>query len=403
MYIVDTTLREGMQRYGLYADLPGRKHLLQGVSLLGVEEIEIGPVRGDHSFQPLYEWARQTLDARLSIWTRCLSGDIRDAARLSPESISICIPVSDPHLKGRLSTDRPGIRKQVSSCLGLARKLGIPFVSLGLEDASRADPEFVYEMTGLAASCGADRVRVSDTVGVWNPVAVVDVVTRLRAIPGIALGVHCHNDFGMATANSIAALCSGADCADATLLGLGERAGLAPLEEVLGYLYFHAGQRHYHVAGLARLCRRTSEMLGLSHAPCKPVTGEAIFYTETGLHVDGQYKAPRLYDPFPPAAMGHDSRMDVGAKSGRGALKGKLRELGLEGSIEQEEHLLQKVRALSTLKKAPLESEEILCLAGWPAARCRKDSSPSSPGPATLMPQSDLGDGHRAGDLDLGV
>ncbi len=386
MYIIDTTLREGLQRYGLYADLPVKKHLLQGVSLLGVEEIEMGPVRGQPSFQALFEWARQTLDGRVSLWARCLPGDIHDAARLGPESISICIPVSDLHIKERLGTDRAGIRKQVTYCLGLARELGIPFVSLGLEDASRADPEFVFEMAGLAAACGADRVRVSDTVGVWNPMTVVDVVTRLREIPGIALGVHCHNDFGMATANSIAALCSGADCADATLLGLGERAGLAPLEEVLGYLYFHTGLRHYDVSGLARLCRRASEVLGLAHPPCKPITGEAIFFTETGLHVDGQYKSPRLYDPFPPAAMGHDSRVDVGAKSGLGAVRGKLRELGLEGSPDHEKHLLQKVRALSTIKKGPLETEELLCLAGWPAGKATEGSGPALPGKAPVMP-----------------
>lgn len=386
MYIIDTTLREGLQRYGLYADLPVRKHLLQGVSLLGVEEIEMGPVDGGASFQPLFEWARQALGCRLSLWARCLPGDIRDAARLGPESISICIPVSDLHMKKRLGTDRPGIRKQVTSCLGLARELGIPYVSLGLEDASRADPEFVLEMAWLAAGCGADRVRVSDTVGVWNPVAVMDVVTSLRRIPGIALGVHCHNDFGMATANSIAALSSGADCADATLLGLGERAGLAPLEEVLSYLSFHAGLRHYDLSGLARLCRGAAELLGLAHAPCKPVTGEAIFFTETGLHVDGQYKSPRLYDPFPLGAMGHDSRMDVGAKSGRGALRGKLRELGLECPIDREEELLQKVRALSTFKKGPLETEELLRLAGWPAIEGTEDSGPPLPGQAAVMP-----------------
>ena len=396
MYIVDTTLREGLQRYGLYADLPARRLLLQGVSLLGVEEIEMGPVRGEPSFPALFEWARQTLDGRLSIWARCLPGDIRDVARLSPESISICIPVSDLHIKERLGTDRPGIRKRVTCCLGLARELGIPFVSLGLEDASRAEPEFVFEMAGLAARCGANRVRISDTVGVWNPVAVVDVVTRLREIPGIGLGVHCHNDFGMATANSIAALCSGADCADATLLGLGERTGLAPLEEVLGYLYFHAGLRHYDVSGLARLCRRASEVLGLAHAPYKPVTGEAIFFTETGLHVDGQYKSPRLYDPFPPAAMGHDSRVDVGAKSGRGAMRGKLRELGLDGSLDHDKHLLQKVHALSSIKKRPLETEELLCLAGWPAGKGTEDCGPALPRKAPAMPWPDLGDDREA-------
>lgn len=357
MAIIDTTLREGQQRYGVYLDLEQKRDILLQIAGLGVEEIEIGVVGRDSCVTPLYEWAWSTLSCKLSVWSTCREKDIRAAAELMPQRLSICVPVSDAHLTQRLGTDRKGLIKSTGRALQLAARLGLPYISLGLEDISRADLDFALEVANLACKQGVSRLRLADTVGIWNPVVAADMVKRFKDTLDRPVGVHCHNDFGMATANSVASLMAGADFADASLLGLGERAGLAVLEELVAYLHFHTNSS-YHVDGLPEMCRNLASLLRLELSAFKPITGEHLFYCETGLHVDGLYKSPELYEPYAPEKLGHVRKLSLGAKSGLAAVKATLNELGSQ-STEELENLVSAIREQSTSLGRPLSPKAI--------------------------------------------
>jgi len=195
----------------------------------------------------------------------------KDAAaalgRMVPERISLCLPVSEAHIARKLGLDRAGLLERLERCLELGKDLGFSYISVGLEDASRADRGFSLAVAERAQELGAARVRLSDTVGLLSPSETAGLVREFRGRLSIHLAVHCHDDFGLATANALAALEAGADYADATALGLGERAGLASLEQLAGFLTLRRGAG-YDLRAMRAMCRMAAAGRGQEvHAP----------------------------------------------------------------------------------------------------------------------------------------
>ncbi len=359
MRVLDTTLREGCQRWGVYFPFKVKKRIVKYLAEVGIEEIEIGVV-GEEKLKDLILSARKIEgNIQFSVWLRLKKEDIEKAAKLPEVGFNLGVPVSKIHLERRLRLSLEELFKRVEDLIALASCYS-PCVTLGLEDASRAENTLIFQICKIALSAGAKRIRISDTLGIFTPLKLASLVKKLKkSFPGAEIGFHGHNDFGLATANAISALIAGADWVDVSVLGLGERAGITPLEEVVAYLYFRENKTHYRVNLLPKLSRYVARYAGEVISEFRPVIGRKLFYCESGLHVEGLKKAPELYEPFPPEALGFKRKLSLGAKSGRTAVKTLLKEWKLKFPEEKLELLVKKVRTLAYKLKRPLNKQDV--------------------------------------------
>lgn len=346
--IIDTTLREGAQAPGVCFTAAARRKIIAGLALVGVDEIELGAASPLHGWLPELVMEARALTAascRLALWCRCKDEDIAFAAACQPDVLSLSIPVSDRHIRERLGKDRAWVRETLIRSIGQAVSLGIPYISVGFEDASRAESAFVLEAAKTAERSGAWRVRLADTVGICSPGSMAALVQAVTGAVGLPVGVHCHNDFGMATANSIAALEAGADCLDAAVLGLGERTGCCRLEEAVGYLALAQGCRCYKPEHLPALCRTVAEAAGREIAASHPLVGADIFTCESGLHQHGLAVNPATYEPYPPERVGGRRTLRFGGKTGFRAVALHLERHGLHLEDSALRRLVSQLRA----------------------------------------------------------
>jgi len=394
--LIDSTLREGAQAYGVYFGRGNRRRVAELLALAGVDEIECGWLGQQTQGEPLTEfldWARGALPQAcgtagspggpaLSLWSPCREADVREAAELARcgfiQRLSIGAPSSAAHRQKRLGLSLGEMVSRVRTVVGTARAEGIGYISVGLEDVSRAEPGEALELARAAVDAGASRIRLSDTVGVLTPLSTAALVSRfVQALP-VAVAFHGHNDLGMATANAVTALMSGASFVDATALGLGERAGIAVLEEVAAWLTLRSGTGAcYDLTALRGLCRVASMAARVPVARNKAVAGEDVFSAESGIHVHGIQRDPALFEPFAPEAVGATRHLGVGAKSGQAALGAAVKRLlsarpacetpgpgtegpGAGGAGTVDPGMMDRVRALAWRLGRPLTDSEIL-------------------------------------------
>jgi homocitrate synthase NifV len=329
--LVDTTLREGAQAPVPYLSGAQKAAVLAAVARIGVAEIELGHAVTELAYgaEPLADLMGLAADfapgVRRAIWCRARSEDIRSAAALQPEVVSFALPVSDRHLSTRLHRDRAWALGEIGRLVTVARESGVGYVSLGLEDASRADVAFLLEVVEAADAAGADRVRIADTVGVLSPGLLAELISAVRARFSGEIGVHLHNDFGMATAGAIAASEAGASWADVSLLGLGERAGISRTEEVAAFFTLQNGE-DYDLLAARAAAEMISEWVRRPIPAQAPVIGEGIFTAESGLHVAGLAADPANYEPYAPEIVGAKRSLRLGRNSGRAAVAALLGE-----------------------------------------------------------------------------
>ena len=345
--IIDSTLREGEQAPGTNFSGADRKAIIRLLHKVGVDEIELGIASPVNSHLPELAADAGKItggDCRIGLWCRCRDEDIAFAAECGPDVLSLSMPVSDLHIKERLQKDRAWVKQTLARSIQQGLALGIPYISVGLEDGSRADPDFLLEIAAVAEKNGAARIRLADTVGICSPARIQQLIGLLKNSVGLEVGVHCHNDFGMATANSIAALESGATWLDATVLGLGERAGNCRLEEVVGFLTLRKNNWKYQSGCLAELCRYVAGATGIAIQGSHPIVGENIFTCETGLHQHGLSINPDTYEPYEPHLVGTERKLRFGRKTGKGAIRLQLAGQGLRLSEQQAGHLAACLR-----------------------------------------------------------
>ena len=359
--LVDSTLREGSQTVGVAFTLEQKVAIARYLVRIGVEEVEVGVASPlDRDLPDLVARCRKEAGiSRLSLWCRCREEDIACALRLAPDVLSLSVPVSDLHIAAKLNLGRAAVAKMVAESIAKARAV-VGYVSLGLEDATRAEPGFLREIIAVACENGVDRIRIADTVGVATPGSIAALVRELRPF-AVEIGVHMHNDFGMATANAIAALEAGAQWADVTVLGLGERAGNSRLEEVAGYLALQ-GTRPYATTLFPELAHLAADCAGRTIEPHQPVIGAGIFACETGLHLAGLAKDPRTYEPYEPILVGARRQLSYGAKAGRQGVVERLRQLGLHCQEAQLGRLADAFRGQCLDLGRPLHDREVLQL-----------------------------------------
>ena len=362
--IIDTTLREGEQTPGLLFSLTEKKHILDGLVRIGITEAELGVSSTlHHCSGPLISYCRKKHpNLQLSLWSRCRKEDIIHAVELGPDILSLSVPVSDIHLQDRLEKDRAWAKKTMETSIDFARQKGL-VVSIGFEDATRSDPQFLIKMATAAEQHGAVRIRIADTVGIASPSQFADLVTAIKkALTDCLVAVHTHNDFGMASANAIAALEAGASFVDAVVLGLGERTGCARLEEIVGYLSLAKGVDGLKAEYLKPLARYVAQIAGRSIAGNRPVIGDDIFTCETGLHLQGIQNKPETYEPFDPARVQAERKLLFGSKSGRRAILQRMTQLNTDFFAELTDSAVQTVRETATRQQRPLSDSELIGL-----------------------------------------
>jgi homocitrate synthase NifV len=355
--LIDTTLREGAQAPVPYLSAEQKASIVESLAIIGVGEVELGHIVAESSFanQELAELSEVAAEVglRRSVWCRARREDIRAAAELEPEVISFALPVSDRHLRGRLGKDRAWALDQLVELTDFARTLGVAYVSVGLEDATRTEVGFLREVCAAADWVGVDRLRVADTVGIAPPGLISSLVGEVAAVYAGEIAVHLHNDFGMATANAIAAIQAGAAWTDVSLLGLGERAGISKLEEVAGWLALQTGA-NYDLLAAREISEQFAEWVGRPIDAHAPVIGPDIFTAESGLHVAGIAADPTTYEPYPPEAVGAVRQLRLGRHSGRAAVAALLPD-----AVGDLSNLTAHVRAAAAARSAALAEHDL--------------------------------------------
>ncbi|MHC1580198.1 homocitrate synthase family protein [Methanopyrus sp.] len=349
--IYDTTLRDGEQTPGV-SFTPGQKlEIARLLDELGVQQIEAGfPVVSEGEREAVRRIAREGLDADVLCLARTLRGDVDAAVECEVDGVITFIATSDLHLRHKLRMSREEVLERIADTVEYAKDHGL-WVAFSAEDGTRTEFEFLEKVYRTAEECGADRVHATDTVGVMIPEAMRLFVRRIREVVDVPVGVHCHDDFGLAVANSLAAVEAGAQAVSTTVNGIGERAGNAALEEVVMALEKLYGLNlGFNTEVLAELSRKVAEYSGIDVPPNKAVVGENAFRHESGIHVAAVLEEPRTYEPMDPREVGMDRRIVLGKHTGRKAVEAKLRELGVEPDEELVEEVLRRIKALGDRK-----------------------------------------------------
>jgi homocitrate synthase NifV len=362
--LIDSTLREGAQMFGVYFSDTQRRDILSGLIRAGIDEVEIGWV-GQDGLEDLLRHGRKESPperTRLTVWSPLRLLDLNRLAAMGARRVQFGVPVSDAHIQHRLGTDRAGLLLRLQNILRQAAELGIAFVGVGLEDVSRADRDFALKVVRVVEECGGRRIRLSDTVGLLTPLETAELTRWFTDRTALAVGFHGHDDFGMATANAITALASGAESVDVSVLGIGERAGIAALEEVAGHLNLRGGA-DYDLQQCVYLARMVAEAAKVPMARNKAMTGKDLFACETGLHLQGLTKDPSLFEPFDPERIGANRKLGLGGKCGKSALHQAAHRQGISLSDDKLSNLTRGVRLLSQTLARPLYEEEFRALA----------------------------------------
>ena len=361
--INDTTLRDGEQAAGVAFTVNEKVKIASLLDSIGIQEIEAGiPVMGNIEKKAIRKILDKNLKARIIGWNRAVSKDIDESISCGLTSISISLPVSDIHIRYKLNKTKKWIIERIKKAIGYAKKHKL-YLIVSAEDASRADPDFLFEYVKVIKKEGADRFRFCDTVGILEPFRLFNMIKRIRRLVKIDIEIHTHNDFGLATANALAGISAGACCINTTVTGIGERAGNAALEEIVMALkYIYRIGLEINIKKLPEISRFVSKASGREIPPGKPIIGKNCFLHESGIHQDGMIKNPLTYEPFRPSTIGAKNNLVIGKHSGKAAIKYLLKKFGVNINDDIASEMLKVIRYRSTISKYSFSNSAIYSL-----------------------------------------
>jgi homocitrate synthase NifV len=359
--INDSTLRDGEQAPGVSFTLAEKLEISRSLEAAGVDEIEAGtPAIGSREIEEITAIGNVLSHSEPIAWCRMTRADVDCARKTGLKRVNLSIPVSDIQMRAKLKLDRSGILARLREVIAYAVDCGLR-VAMGGEDSSRADLDFLLTAIEQASLAGAHRFRFADTLGHMDPFAVHDLFTRLRRETDLELEFHGHDDLGLATANTLAAIRGGATHASVCVLGLGERAGNAALEEIAAALnHFHPAGSNIRLKLLPQLANTVALAARRPIPVGKAIVGANAFTHESGIHVDGLMKDPSTYEALSPALFGRVRKIVLGKHSGIASIAGALDNLGISADRPRMQSLLAQVQQRSMQTKSIVSREELL-------------------------------------------
>jgi isopropylmalate/homocitrate/citramalate synthase len=360
----DTTLRDGEQTVGVVLMPEEKLEIARALSEAGVERIEAGfPRVSADDWEAVRLISEAGLDAQIWGFSRAVSADVEAIVELGVPASVIESPISELKLRA-LGVSREEMVNRIRSAVAYAVENGILVAYFGV-DSTRAEPDFYDAAYAAAVEAGAAEVVVVDTIGVAGPEAVAELVGRTRDLlgAGVPIHFHGHNDFGLATANAVAAVRAGARWIHGTVNGMGERAGNANLGEVaLTLRAVYGVETALDLTKVRELAERVQELSGYALEPWKPLTGENLFRRESGA-VASQFHDPEAIEPYSSELVSADRGIVLGKKSGLDSIRIKAVELGLEIPEDRQAEILAGVKKLGTEKRGLVTDDEFRRLA----------------------------------------
>jgi D-citramalate synthase len=349
--IFDTTLRDGEQTPGV--SLTPDQKLRTAVKLdeLGVDVIEAGSaITSEGERQGIKNIVSEGLNAEICSFARAVKVDIDAAIECGVDSVHLVVPTSDLHIKHKLRKTREDVKRFAVKSTEYAVDHGLT-VELSAEDSTRTDFDFLKEIFSEGIDAGAHRICACDTVGMLTPERAYEFYGGLKDL-GVPVSVHCHNDFGLAVANTLSALRAGATQAHVTINGIGERAGNASLEELVVALHsLYKVETGVNIGMLYDMSRTVARMTGIYLQPNKAIVGENAFAHESGIHADGVMKKAETYEPITPELVGHKRRFVMGKHVGSHIIRQKINEMGLRVDEERFQQIFSRIKALGDMGK----------------------------------------------------
>jgi len=360
--ISDCTLRDGEQQAGIVFDRAAKVSIARALDSIGIYEIEAGTVASsDEDRAAVAEMSKLGLRAKISVLCRGITGDIDQAAALGAWGVRLSYPISLIERKHKLKgvSDEEYLKRALELCEYSQRKN--LYVIFSPYDTTRAELPFLRRVvTELAKSGTVDRLRVVDTTGCALPAAITYIIGNIREVaPKLPLEIHCHNDFGLACANTLAGIVSGADYASTTINGLGERCGNAATEEVVMALEVLYGVKTgLDLTKLTEISRLVTDLSGVRTQVNKAVVGESAFRHESGMVVAGLLQDPFTAETYQPELVGQRRQILLGKKSGLVSISYKVKELGLSVPEQCFPEMLNRVKSEAVNKRRAITDEE---------------------------------------------
>ena len=344
--ILDSTLREGEQTPGVSFSIREKIVLAKKLDLFGVDFIELGhPAVSSDVYEAVEMLNDLELNAKKMVHGRAMKSDINDALAIGVEWMGIFYGTSPISLKHKFNIDQKKALNRIESAIKYGKDQGLK-LRFTAEDASRTEISFLIKIGQLAQLAGADRFSIADTVGCLTPTKtkiLIDAITKELDIP---LHIHCHNDYGMATANAISALESGVKCVDVTVNGLGERCGLSSMAElVTSLINLYKINRNWNLSLIPELTELVTEFSNFKFQDNQPLIGKNAFTHKSGLHVKAVLNNPYSYESINPSLLNRTRKFVIDKYTGDAAIFNKFCSLGISLSKQDVQIIMKHIKS----------------------------------------------------------
>jgi 2-isopropylmalate synthase len=358
--IFDTTLRDGEQTPGVSLTADDKMEIARQLSKLGVDTIEAGfPSSSEGEKKVVKEIAKAGLKSKICALSRATKADINAALDCDVDLIHVFIPTSTVQMKHAVNLTPEQVLASTVDSIEYVKKHGVK-CEFSPMDATRSELPFLKQVCKVAQNAGIDTLNVPDTVGIMIPKTISKLIEELRSEVNTPISIHCHDDFGLAVANSLAGVEAGATQVHVAINGLGERAGNASLEEVV--MAFHSIYR-YKTGVNTRLLYSTSRLVasltGITVQANKAIVGENAFAHESGIHTRGVTEKPLTFEPINPELVGRRRKLVAGKLSGTRGIRATLEEISIHPTEEQLKEIVQRVKDLGDKGKMVTDADLI--------------------------------------------
>jgi len=364
MQLLDTTLREGEQTPGVSFSIDEKKEIARQLDKFGIDIIELGhPVVSEDIEKACRIISADGLNAETMAHSRAMKQDIDIARDVGVDWVGIFLGTSQLSLEHKLHINRAAALEKIRESIMYAKEKGLK-VRFTPEDATRTDPDYLEEAIRAATEAGADRISIADTVGTATPFSYGKLIEDVVSKTDVPVHTHCHNDYGMAVANSLSGFGSGAYLIDVTVNGLGERTGIASLAPIVVALTrLYKVDKDWDLEMLPEISRTVEKASGLFNSEIEPIVGEHAFAHKSGLHTKAVLENPETYEAIPPEIVHKQREIIIDKYTGKAAVKDRLNQMGVEPGEEQLGEIVSRVKVSAADGKSRFTDIDLLEIA----------------------------------------